>query len=186
MSEESEHDASPTLGPVLDFMRVVWAVDHGLAARSKRMEAQIGITGPQRFVVRVVGRFPGISAGQLADFLHLHPSTLTGILQRLESAGLVRRKDDPVDRRRALFFLSSKGKRVDVPQASTVEDAVEKTLAGLSERDIDSARRVLLALAAQLGEDDPRARARARRKSRSVFPDAPPPPPPSRARAVGP
>lgn len=153
MNGDKEYDpSSETLGPVLDFMRLVWAVDHGLAARSKRMEAQIGVTGPQRFVVRVVGRFPGISAGQLAEILHLHPSTLTGILQRLEAAGLLKRKDDPVDRRRALFVLSPKGKRVDGPRTGTVEDAVRKALGGLRESEIASARRVLVALADQLNE----------------------------------
>lgn len=155
MSEEKANDpASATLGPILDFMRLVWAVDHGLAARSKRMEALLGVTGPQRYVVRVVGRFPGISAGQLADILHLHPSTLTGILQRLESAGLLKRKDDPVDRRRALFVLSAKGKRVDVPKSGTVEEAVRKTLAGLRDPEIAAARKVLIALAEQLAEPE--------------------------------
>lgn len=155
MSEEKANDpASATLGPILDFMRLVWAVDHGLAARSKRMEALLGVTGPQRYVVRVVGRFPGISAGQLADILHLHPSTLTGILQRLESAGLLKRKDDPIDRRRALFVLSAKGKRVDVPRSGTVEEAVRKTLSGLRDPEIAAARKLLVALAAELSEPE--------------------------------
>ena len=152
-----------TLGPVLDFMRLVWAVDHGLAARSKRMESQLGMTGPQRFVVRVVGRFPGIAAGQLAEILHLHPSTLTGILQRLETAGLVKRQDDPVDRRRALFELSPKGKRLDVPRAATVEDAVQKTLASLRDAEIATARKVLTALAGELDERDAPKKAAAKK-----------------------
>ena len=161
MSEDKANDPArtATLGPILDFMRLVWAVDHGLAARSKRMESLLGVTGPQRFVVRVVGRFPGISAGQLADILHLHPSTLTGILQRLETAGLLKRKDDPVDRRRALFVLSAKGKRVDVPKSGTVEEAVRKTLSGLRDPEIAAARKVLVALAEQLTESEmPRAK----------------------------
>jgi len=164
MREEKEGASvtSATLGPVLDFMRLVWAVDHGLAARSKHMEATLGVTGPQRFVVRVVGRFPGISAGELADILHLHPSTLTGILKRLEVAGLLRRKDDPVDRRRALFFLSPKGKRVDVPKRGTVEDAVQRALGGLKDSEISAARRVLMALANELSSDEQRNGARAR------------------------
>ena len=37
-----------------------------------------------------------------------------------ETAGLIRRKDDPVDRRRALFVLSPKGKRVDGPRIGAV------------------------------------------------------------------
>ena len=53
--------------------------------RQKRMEQRSGVTGPQRLVLRVVGLFPGISAGALARLLHVHPSTLTGVLHRLRS-----------------------------------------------------------------------------------------------------
>src|SRR5438132_8459125 len=37
-----------------------------------------------RLVMRIVGRFPGIAAGRVAQILHVHPSTLTGILKRSE------------------------------------------------------------------------------------------------------
>src|ERR1700733_7143915 len=71
------------LDPVLDFMRLLWGIEHRLQSASKRMEASLGITGPQRLVLRVVSRFPGLSAGELARVVRLHPSTVTGILQRL-------------------------------------------------------------------------------------------------------
>ena len=83
------------LGEVLDFMRLIWALDHALQKTSKRMRSAIGVTGPQRLVVRIVARFPGIPAGQIAQLLHVHPSTLSGILKRLERQGLVRRRPDP-------------------------------------------------------------------------------------------
>src|SRR5437762_12214338 len=111
--EEHEDDKGPPLGAVLDFMRLLWAVDHSLQSASKRMESAFGITGPQRLVVRIVGRFPGISAGGLADILHVHPSTLTGILRRLEMRGVLQRRGDPNDGRRALFTLTNRGKKVD-------------------------------------------------------------------------
>src|SRR5688572_10921067 len=76
--------SEPSLGDVLDFMRLLWAVDHALQQRSKQMLQTHGITGPQRLVLRVVGRYPGIAAGELANVLHVHPSTLTGVLKRLE------------------------------------------------------------------------------------------------------
>ena len=54
------------LDPTLDFMRLLWSIEHGLHKRSKRMKAEIGLTGPQRLVLRIVSRFPGLSAGELA------------------------------------------------------------------------------------------------------------------------
>jgi len=67
MGEASKPEGADQLGPVLEFMKLLWAVDHGLQSISKHMESRFGITGPQRLVVRIVGRFPGISAGALAD-----------------------------------------------------------------------------------------------------------------------
>lgn len=144
-----------SLGPVLDFMRRLWAVDHALHSLSKRMETRMGLTGPQRLVVRIVGRFPGINAGQLAGILHVHPSTLTGVLARLEDRGLVTRRADPTDLRRALFTLTARGRGLDQPRSGTVEAALESTLAALPERNIRIAEQVLAQIADALALDLP-------------------------------
>jgi DNA-binding MarR family transcriptional regulator len=141
------------LGDVLDFMRMLWAVDHGLQSTSKRMETTLGVTGPQRLVIRIVGRSPGISAGELADIMHVHPSTLTGILKRLEARGLINRRPDPEDARRALFVLTAKGKEVDAMRTGTVEAAVRRALARLSQDQIATAGDVLMAVSAELAKD---------------------------------
>jgi len=134
-------------------MRLLWAIDHGLQTRSKRMAAKLGITGPQRLVVRIVGRFPGISAGELARILHLDPSTLTGILRRLEHAGLLSRGRDRRDRRRAVLVLSATGRRLDVVTAETIESAMRDVLRKLPKRELEATRKVLGAIAEGLGED---------------------------------
>ena len=86
------------VGDAIDFLRLIWAVDHALQRRSKAMAATLGITGPQRLVIRIIGRFPSIHAKQLAGILHLHPSSLTAVLKRLERRDLVRRwPDDAID-----------------------------------------------------------------------------------------
>jgi hypothetical protein len=74
----------PPLGETIDFLRLIWRVDHALHQASKRMQASLGVTGPQRLVIRIVGRFPGLTAGQLAEILYVDPSTMTGVLERLE------------------------------------------------------------------------------------------------------
>ncbi len=101
------------LGPVLEFMRLLWATDHGLQSASKAMATRLGVTGPQRLVIRILGRRAELSAGELSRILLVHPSTLTGVLQRLQGRGLVERRADPQDRRRALLRLTPAGRRVD-------------------------------------------------------------------------
>ena len=49
--------------PRARFHALLWAVDHGLTSISKRMERALGITGPQRLVVRIVGRRPASRPG---------------------------------------------------------------------------------------------------------------------------
>jgi DNA-binding MarR family transcriptional regulator len=169
--QQSEKARGPQLGEVLEFMRLLWAVDHGLQSTSKRMEASLGITGPQRLVLRLVGRFPGITAGNLAQILHVHPSTLTGVLKRLEKRGLLERKSDPLDGRKALFALTDAGRALDVPSTGTVESAVQRVLSRMSRTRILHTQDVLTALAEELGgtptapepSDDPNSRRTATR-----------------------
>jgi MarR family transcriptional regulator, organic hydroperoxide resistance regulator len=143
---DTEHD----LGPVLAFMRTLWALDHALQSASKRMESRSGVTGPQRLVIRIVGRHPGISAGEVSEILHLHPSTLTGVLKRLGARGLVERRADPLDARRALLFLTARGRSVDAQRAGTVENAVRHVLHRLNERTVQGTRSLAEALVEEL------------------------------------
>jgi MarR family transcriptional regulator, organic hydroperoxide resistance regulator len=147
--QETEEAKGPPLGAVLDFMRLLWAVDHALQSTSKRMESTFGLTGPQRLVVRIVGRFPGISAGRTAEILHVHPSTLTGVLKRLETRGILQRRPDPRDARRALFMLTNKGRKLDTIRTGTVEQAVRRVLLKDPEK-VAAAQEVLAALSLEL------------------------------------
>jgi DNA-binding MarR family transcriptional regulator len=140
----------PRLGAVLDFLRLIWHVDHALQRRSKRMEADLGVTGPQRLVIRIVGRFPGIAAGHLARMLHVHPSTLTGVIKRLERQRLLRKRVDPRDGRRVLLSLTEEGRSLDTAAAETVEAAVAHVLARVSPQKIAAAREVLVEMATSL------------------------------------
>jgi DNA-binding MarR family transcriptional regulator len=142
--------ALPPLGEALEFMRLIWRLDHALQRASKRMHSSLGVTGPQRLVIRIVGRFPGIPAGQLAQLLHVHPSTLTGILKRLERRGLVARRRDPRDRRRAQFGLTAGGRRLEAGLEGTIEGAVRDALDELPEAAIHHSEEVLRLLAARL------------------------------------
>jgi MarR family transcriptional regulator, organic hydroperoxide resistance regulator len=152
------------LPDVLQFMQLLWAVVHGLERISKRMTGDIGVTGPQRLVLRVVGLFPGMSAGDLATVLHVHPSTLTGVLQRLVAQRLLARSDDPADRRRAVLRLTKRGARVNTARRGTVEASIGLALEGISDRDRMATKRVLERLATHL---EPIATAGSAHRSRS-------------------
>src|SRR5690349_15368830 len=105
-------------------MQVLWRLDHELQTVSKRTQGELGLTGLQRLVLRIVGKNPRISAGDLAKTLHLHPSTLTGVLDRLEGQKLLSRSVDKIDRRRALFKVTAAGTALMARRSGTVEHSV--------------------------------------------------------------
>jgi DNA-binding MarR family transcriptional regulator len=143
------------LPEVLQFMRLLWELVHALDRASKRMSQDLGVTGPQRLALRVVGLFPGLSAGQLAHILHVHPSTLTGVLQRLIDQRLVERTTSASDRRRAQLRLTARGARINRLTDGTVESAVTRTLRTSSTRDRAATRRLVAALSQQLQRHTP-------------------------------
>jgi len=139
-----------TLDAVLSFMSLIWAVDHELERVSKRMEARLGLTVPQRLSLLLIGRHPGILASELASVLHLHRGTLTGIVRRLEAAGYVRKTTDARDARRVGLTLTPAGAVMNQRRAGTFESAVRELLASVSARERAVAERVLAGLSVQL------------------------------------
>lgn len=65
--------------------------------------ARLGVTAvDQRALALIAGKGP-LSAGELAKEINLTPGAVTGVADRLERAGLVRREPDPDDRRRVVI-----------------------------------------------------------------------------------
>lgn len=138
------------LGTVLEFMRLMWSVDHELQSMSKRMLRRYGISGLQRLVIRIVGKRPGISAGDVARVLCVHPSTLTGPLERLAARGLVLRTRSVDDGRVALLELAPHGRAIDELRTGTIEAAIERVLESCDAETIAAGRRLLEAISVQL------------------------------------
>jgi DNA-binding MarR family transcriptional regulator len=138
------------LGQALDFLRVLWAINHGLATTSRYMKSKYGVTGRQRLIIQVVNEFPGISAGDLAKVLHLDPSTLTGVLQQMNQRGLLLLQADARDRRRLRIQLTTKGRRMSHLAVGTIEAAVSRTLSRVSPAKLKATREVLALFADNL------------------------------------
>ena len=162
-----QRPAEARLDSALDFLRLLWDVEHRLQIASKHMRAAIGITGPQRLVLRIVSLSPGLSAGELARIVRLHPSTITGIVQRLVARGLLIRDVDPADTRRVRLRVPDRARPLTRPSRGTVEAAVKQTLSGVPRAYVEHARIVLGALAAALHSNGTAAAPRKSRVRRS-------------------
>lgn len=150
----SHTDRIEPTGETLQFMQRMWELVHALDVRSKRMVKVVGVTGPQRLVIRIIGQKPNQTASQIALTLGKHPSTLTGVLARLQQRGIITRESDAEDRRRARFALTTAGKKVDKLQKGTVEAAVRRSLGRTAEPKIDAMRELLAILVEELERDD--------------------------------
>jgi DNA-binding MarR family transcriptional regulator len=127
-------------------MGLLWRLDHALQMRSKHMAAVMGVSGPQRLVLRMLGRFESLSPGDVARLLSLDPSTLTGILKRLEDRKLIRRLPDAADGRRVSLVLTSSGARINRVHSGTVEAAVRRALRKVTRSELRGAGAALAAL----------------------------------------
>lgn len=85
--------------------RIIRAVD----LYSRRLMAQHGLSGPQLLALTRLGKGAMLS-GALARELSLSPATVTGILDRLESRGLVERKRQIDDKRTVVVSLTPAGR----------------------------------------------------------------------------
>src|SRR5947207_12807791 len=79
---------------------------NGLGASFFRMAAaRVGMTVTDMQVIDILDSTGPATAGQLADLTGLTTGAITGMLNRLEEAGLVRRERDPNDGRRVIVRL---------------------------------------------------------------------------------
>jgi len=148
----------PALGPALEFMSALWALDHALQRRSKWMARRQGVTAPQRLALRLVGCMPDVSAGHLASALKVHPSTLTGVLRRLERRGFLRRRSDRADRRRVRLELTARGRAVCGHASGSTEATVARVLRRTTPHQRQATSALLASLAAALEVESPAAK----------------------------
>jgi MarR family transcriptional regulator, organic hydroperoxide resistance regulator len=73
---------------------------------------ELGITYPQYLALLVLWERDGLTVSELGERLYLDSGTLTPLLKRLETAGLVSRLRDTQDERRVLVRLSAAGREL--------------------------------------------------------------------------
>jgi DNA-binding MarR family transcriptional regulator len=147
-------DPKGVLGPDLDFLRELWALDNALQKLSRRMQRTLGVSGPERLALRLIDRHPGLPPGRLARLMHLHPSTVSGLVKRLADRGWIVRSVDSPDRRCSQLRITPAGLDLLGRPSPTIDSAVVRALQGLSSQRVGIALRVLATLAMGLEVSD--------------------------------
>ena len=103
---------SPTsLPPPLDqhVCHSIYAANLAVQRAYKPVLDELGITYPQYLVLNLLWERDGQTVSHLAGQLDLEPCTLTPLLNRLETSGLVERARNPKDERQVLISLTKQG-----------------------------------------------------------------------------
>lgn len=108
--------------------RIIHAVD----ICSRKLKADFQITGPQLVCLACVVRQAPITLTSISKNVHLSPSTLVGILDRLEARGWIRRERSSRDRRRIAIVPTEEGRKLVKTAPSPLHGKLSRGLRRLS------------------------------------------------------
>lgn len=118
----------------LDILVKLRKINRSINLESKRIEKEFGISLPQLLVLKFLSdRTDYIaSASKIKKFINLNASTVTGIIQRLESKEMVAKLPDDSDKRSSRIILTAKGYELLKKTPSTLQQKMEKRISNLS------------------------------------------------------
>jgi DNA-binding MarR family transcriptional regulator len=108
------------------------------------IESDIEITPIQVMLLFYLQKNDGSSLTQISQGLMFENPTVTGLIDRLEKSGHVKRSDHPNDRRIYLVHLTEKGKKIAIRALPIVKRLNEEIKKGYSKEEIESFKKVLI------------------------------------------
>ncbi len=118
-------------------------------------EKRFGLSIPEWRVIAILGRFPGLSAVEVADRTFLDKVAVSRAVSKLIKNGRIDRQFADADRRRSILNLSEEGRRVHDEIAPLALEFERKLLAGLDDEErsaLDVAIKRLMSRARELGD----------------------------------
>jgi len=94
----------------------------------------------------MLGKFgskDGMKLTELGRCAGLEPSTMTGLIDRMERDGLVFRSSDPHDRRAQIAALTEKGTQIRAKVIEAVDETFKEAFAGIQPAQMETAKAVL-------------------------------------------
>jgi DNA-binding MarR family transcriptional regulator len=112
----------------------------------------LGLTGAQFDIIATLGNTPGMTCKELGEKTLITKGTLTGVLDRLEARGLIRRTASDADRRQVFVLLTPQGARTFDRVFPEHIGHLKPAFTALSPRELDQARELLQKLRDALRE----------------------------------
>ncbi len=96
--------------PIYQVLQLLRRCIRATDRHSKALQNRYGLTTPQQLCLLNLGQEDSLSVSDLAKRVHLSPSTVVGIVDRLEKRGLLRRIRQSNDRRIVSVQMTEQGK----------------------------------------------------------------------------
>ncbi|SCE99109.1 transcriptional regulator, MarR family [Micromonospora coriariae] len=125
-------------GLAADVVRRMAHVTASLRHRQGVAFAELGLTPATARALHELDPDRPLPARDLAERLGCDRSNVTALVDRLEQAGLVERRTDPVDRRQKTLVVTARGREVRDRVTEVMSDS--RLLAGLTDRELDTLR----------------------------------------------
>ncbi|MAW99701.1 MAG: MarR family transcriptional regulator [Sphingomonas sp.] len=122
----------------------VYSANHAITRMYKPLLDRLGVTYPQYLVLLVLWERDSVRVGEIGERLMLETNTLTPLLKRLETLGLVDRQRSPQDERRVIVSLTDKGRNLRGEAACLPERVFAAS--GCSVPEVQELRGALVAL----------------------------------------
>ncbi|MDP3847797.1 MAG: MarR family winged helix-turn-helix transcriptional regulator [Pseudomonas sp.] len=119
---------------------------------AKRLARFGGLTPIQLLILRVLANESQLTASALSRRVSLSAATLSGLLERMEEAGLLMRQRDDQDRRRQWLLLSDAGRNLLAQAPPLLPPTLRAAFASLPEWEQHSLTAALLRTAELCGE----------------------------------
>lgn len=117
----------------LRVMRSLRQITRAVDIHSRQLSQRYDITAPQLVTLISIVNSYSTTIANIAKDVHLSPSTLVGIVDRLEKKGLVRRDRSTSDRRQVYITITPKGMEFSDSAPSPLQETLSQALMGLSE-----------------------------------------------------
>lgn len=100
---------------------------------SRQLSKEVGLTAPQLLILNAIRRLGAVSISKLSGEVSLSQATVTNIIDRLESRGLVARHRSTQDRRVVHTTLTMAGEAKVLEAPTPLQDTFSKQFAELAE-----------------------------------------------------
>ena len=116
---------------------------HKVFQELKKELEQYDLTPIQYGVLKCIWQLDLHTPKEIADYLSVENSTISGILDRMEKKDLIERKIDRDDRRYVYVDLTKTGKDLEAPVNKTIEDFNKAALSHFTEGEAETLRSLL-------------------------------------------